>query len=57
MESHVQVCGWEVTVYVNVASKVAPFHVQTDFLRSTAWLKDTRQHLGEKVDFASVLAD
>src|SRR5215472_680201 len=36
MESHVQVCGWEVTVYVNVASKVAPFHVQTDFLRSTS---------------------
>ena len=33
----VQVCGWEVIVYVSVARKsCASFHVRTDFLRSTA---------------------
>jgi hypothetical protein len=28
-------CGWKVTVYANVAAKVAPFYVRMDFLRST----------------------
>lgn len=35
MESHDQVRGWDVTVYVIIVWKVAPLCVHTDFLRST----------------------